>query len=68
MSAGRHRTDRTSSFGVLPGISGPYGRPVSGLAVTLDTVPYGEPMTFAQKMKKRVGSNARSTPSSGPHL
>ena len=61
-------TDRTSSFTLDPGISGPYGRPVSGCLVTLETVPYGEPITFAQKMKNLVGSNARSNPNSGPHL
>jgi hypothetical protein len=61
-------THRTSSLTLLPGISGPYGLPVAGLTVTLETVPYGEPITFAQKMKNRVGSNARFGPSNGPHL
>jgi hypothetical protein len=35
--------------------------------VTLDTVPYGDPMTLPQKMKNLVGSNARPGPMSGPH-
>jgi hypothetical protein len=50
------------------GNSGPYGWPVSGLSVSGDAVPYGEPRTLAQKMKKRLGSNAFPRPMRGPHL
>lgn len=41
----------TSSRIVVAGNSGPYDVPVSGLAVIGEADPYGEPMTFAQKMK-----------------
>lgn len=35
---------------------------------TGETVPYGEPATFGQKMKNRFGSNALPGPINGPHL
>ena len=44
-------THRTSSRMDVCGNSGPYGRPVSGLGVTGEAVPYGEPRTLAQKIK-----------------
>jgi hypothetical protein len=36
--------------------------------VTGDAEPYGDPNTFPQKMRKRLGSNAFPWPSNGPHL
>ena len=36
--------------------------------LTGDRLPYGEPMTFAQKIKYLVWSNAFPGPMSGPHL
>ena len=41
---------------------------MSGLIVTGEAEPYGEPRTFAQKMKNRFGSKALPRPMSGPHL
>lgn len=64
----RGQAHLTSSLTALPGISGPYGFPVAGFVVVLEIVPYGDPITFAQKMKNRVGSKALFGPSSGPHL
>jgi hypothetical protein len=61
-------TDRTSSRIVVGGNSGPYGLPVLGSRVMGEAVPYGEPSTFAQKMKKRLGSKAFPLPIKGPHL
>ncbi len=48
---GISRTYRTSSLTVVPGNSGPHILPVSELIVSGEDVPYGEPKTFAQKMK-----------------
>jgi hypothetical protein len=41
---------------------------VSGFMDTGEAVPYGEPATFAQKMKNLFGSNALPGPINGPHL
>ena len=53
---------------VVIGNSGPCDLPVSGLSVTGDADPYGEPRTLAQKMKKRFASNTFPRPMRGPHL
>lgn len=58
----------TSSRIVVGGKSGPYGRPVEGSIERGEVVPKGDPKTFAQKMKKRVGSKAFPQPKSGAHL
>lgn len=41
---------------------------MSGLIDTGEIVPYGEPATFAQRMKNRFESNALPGPINGPHL
>lgn len=53
---------------VVNGNSGPYGFFVSGSIDSGETDPYGEPMTFPQKMKYREASNAFPGPMRGPHL
>jgi hypothetical protein len=53
---------------VVGGNSGPYCLPVSGLTVTGDADPYGDPSVFAQMIKKRFGSKAFPRPINGPHL
>ena len=62
------QTYRISSRIVVAGNSGPYKRPVTGLRVTGDAEPYGEPNTFKQTMKKRRRSKTLPGPISGPHL
>ena len=58
----------TSSRMVVGGNSGPYCFPVSGLMVTGEAEPYGEPRVFAHIIKKRFGSKAFPRPIRGPHL
>ena len=41
---------------------------MSGSIETGEIVPYGEPATFAHRMKNRFGSNALLGPINGPHL
>ena len=61
---------RTSSRTTVAGNSGPHRPPSSRsrFLLTGDAVPYGDPSTFAQKMKNRVGSKACDGPRRGPHL